>query len=74
MNTTVSCKVISSKKYVEETGWVITYGLMQTNSQETFIINDISCNYKFVYSLIKKINNNNVSAIHLLDILEDELR
>ena len=74
MTNTVKCEVIKTEKYIEDNGLVITYGLVYKNDQDILTtVEDVSCNYQFVCSVAKKVESNDVSVIHLIDIIEDEL-
>lgn len=47
-----------------------TYGIKCS----TNVIHDISTDYGFVYSIVKVLNENCVSEIHLQDVVEDFLK
>ena len=53
---------------------ISSYGITIFNKSDIIIeVKDISVNKKFVQSIISKIEENDVSIYHIMDIIEDEI-
>ena len=77
-HTPVQAKLFNSIKSFEDSGKVKTYGLAFTTdnflSETPFVvIEDISTNMDFVRYLGECISNNDVSSLHIMDIVEDSM-
>lgn len=69
-----TCETILGKRYIEDMGWKVTYGISYKSMNiELAVIEDISSNYDFVSRLATKITDGDVSQIHLKDVVEDAL-
>lgn len=69
-----TCEIISGKRYIEDIGWKITYGISYKSMDNTItVIEDISSDCDFVSRLAAKIVEGNVAQIHLRDVIEDAL-
>ena len=73
----VYCELIESKKNIEDVGEVSVYGLkiycQLLICEKITFVDDISSNIYYVRNLLKKINRNHVSCIHLYDVIYDYL-
>lgn len=63
--------LVKSETYIEDYGIVTTFGIQTTNLKNNIIIKDISTSIEKVNCLVKLCNDNNVSPIHLKDIIDD---
>ncbi len=53
---------------------ISSYGITIINRNDVVIeVKDISVNKEFVQSIINKIEENDVSIYHIMDIIEDEI-
>ncbi len=64
-------KCIEQKLFDEDIGNYITYGIEITDGNK--IVNDVSCNKDKANTIIKLLNQYQVSPIHLYEIIEDIL-
>ena len=71
------CELVESKKYIDDIGEISVYGLKIYQEyflcEKTTIVKDISSNICYVKRLLKSINKNHVSCIHLYDVIYDYL-
>lgn len=67
----IKYSLVKSEVYIEDHGIVTTYGIKTDNLENNIIIKDISTSITKVNNLIKLCNDNNVSLIHLEDIIDD---
>lgn len=71
------CELIESKKNIDDIGEIYVYGLKIYEQfllcEKTTIVEDISSNICNVTKLLKSINKNQVSRIHLYDVIYDYL-
>ena len=69
------CTIIKSKS--ENNGKIFeTYGIKAVDPSDSkciFTLSDISSNLALVKSIADKINNNNVSFLHIRDVIVDSL-
>ena len=71
------CELVESKKYFDDIGEISVFGLKIHEEfflcEKSTTIEDISSNICYVKRLLKSINKNHVSWIHLYDIIYDYL-
>lgn len=57
-----------------ETGEYVTYGIRAYQAKTLIVtVHDISTNQEYVQTLCNKYNRHGLSAIHLKDVIEDDL-
>lgn len=66
-------KITVTEKDVDDAGRVVTYGIttIGCSDSEKIDLTDVSTDKKLVESIITALNDNDVSCIHLFDIIED---
>ena len=64
-------QIIRTKQNIEGVGVMDSYGIACCSDDEPVAIPDITTNLETVSALLGLLNRNNVSAIHLRDIVED---
>ena len=64
-------EVMVDKIYNEYIGWYTTYGICDKG--KTVIVTDVTTDHKKAKEIVEALNNNNVSKIHLRDVIIDLL-
>ena len=63
----------SSKKFFEDIGTRVVYGIIAKSDSITESVEDISSNKDVVLSILQKLSEEQCSPIHLRDVVEDFL-
>lgn len=73
----VNCEIVESLYEDEEAKQVITYGLVffkkGNNYKPVKVVEDIFANKSKIVALKELINNNDLCAIHIDDVIEDAI-
>ena len=71
LNEKYRYQIIRTKQNIEGIGEIESYGIACCSDDEPVAIPDISTDLETVSALLALLNRNDVSAIHLRDIVED---
>lgn len=69
----ITSKIITSEKGKVRVWGIIGYEITHDNKMIKLHLDDISDNYEFTENLVNILNCNDVSLVHLQDIVEDFL-
>ena len=65
--------VIQTKVFVDGIGEIEAYGIELISQNKNFCVSDVSTDVRVVMSLVVLLNRNDVSPVHLRNIIEDFL-
>ena len=71
LNEKYRYQIIRTRQHIEGSGEIESYGIACCSDDEPVAIPDISTDLETVSALLGLLNRNDVSAIHLRDIIED---